>query len=339
MGWDAWNSFGCHVNEKLIEETADAMVSSGLRDAGYKYLVLDDCWMGGRDKHGTLLANPHTFPSGMKALGAYIHRRGLLFGIYETPNTVTCAVIWSGYPAKLGVGSAGREAQDAKTFASWGIDYLKYDHCKGDYDSFARMRDALRATGRPIFYSINPEFGQVARNRESPSLANSARVGEDIYPKWQAVVRLIDQGSAYAMFSQPGYFNDLDMLEVGNGMSQAEDRAHFAMWAIFASPLFAGNDVRTMKPQTKAILENREIIAVDQDPLGIQATLADEPTITTQVWSRPLAKKGTYAMALLNRGERSAQITVPWDWRVGFYGPARVRDLWTHNDLGIFDES
>jgi alpha-galactosidase len=336
MGWNAWNTFGCNVSEKLIKQVARAMVSSGLRDAGYKYLILDDCWMGGRDKHGNLIANRARFPSGMKALGEFIHSKGLLFGIYESPNTVTCAVIWSGYPAKLGVGSADHNQQDARTFASWGVDYLKYDHCKGDYDSFARMRDALRATGRPVLYSINPEFGQVPRSRELPSLANSARVGDDIYPGWAAVVRLIDEGSAYAMLSKPGYFNDLDMLEVGNGMSHAEDRAHFAMWAILASPLIAGNDIRSMTPQTKAILENRDIIAVDQDPLGVQATLADEPTPTTQIWSRPLVKKGTYAMVLLNRGEQPAKITVPWNWHVGFNGPARVRDLWTHKDLGVF---
>lgn len=337
MGWNAWNTFGCHVSEKLVKEIARAMVRTGLRDAGYKYLVLDDCWMGGRDKNGNLIANRARFPSGMKALGEFIHSKGLRFGIYESPNTVTCAVIWSGYPAKLGMGSAGHNQQDARTFASWGVDYLKYDHCKGDYNSFARMRDALRATGRPILYSINPEFGQVARSRELPMLANSARIGDDISPRWQSVVRLIDQGSAYAMLSEPGYFNDLDMLEVGNGMSQDEDRAHFAMWSILASPLLAGNDIRSMSGQTKAILENREIIAVDQDPLGVQATLADEPAPTTQIWSRPLAEKGTYAMVLLNRSEEPAQIEVPWNWHVGFYGPARVRDLWTHKDLGIFN--
>ncbi|HET7812787.1 MAG TPA: glycoside hydrolase family 27 protein [Candidatus Baltobacteraceae bacterium] len=337
MGWNAWNTFGCSVSEKLIKDIARTMVSSGLRDAGYKYLVLDDCWMGGRDEHGNLIANRTRFPSGMKALGAFIHSKGLLFGIYESPNTVTCAVIWSGYPAKLGTGSADHNQQDAKTFASWGVDYLKYDHCRGDYDSFARMRDALRAAGRPILYSINPEFGQVARSRELPFLANSARVGDDIFPKWQAVTRLIDEGSAYAMLSKPGYFNDLDMLEVGNGMSQAEDRAHFAMWAVLASPLLAGNDIRSMSPQTKAILENRELIAVDQDPLGVQATLADEPSSTTQIWSRPLAGKRTYAIVLLNRGDRAVTIDVPWNWHVGFQGPARVRDLWTHKDLGVFD--
>ncbi len=337
MGWDAWNAFGCDVNEKLIEEVADALVRSGLRDAGYRYLVLDDCWMGGRDRNGNLQANPQRFPSGMKALGDYIHARGLLFGIYETPNTITCAAIWSGYPAKLGVGSAGHERKDARTFASWGVDYLKYDHCQGDYNSFARMRDALRATGRPIVYSINPEFGQVARRRELPELANSARVADDIEPTWASVMRVLDQGSNLAPLSRPGFWNDFDMLEVGNGMSYTEARAHFAMWAMMASPLLAGNDVRKMSAQTRTILENREVIAVDQDPLGIQATLADEPTPTTQVWSRPLHVPGTYAIALLNRGNAPAEIRVGWNWHVGFAGPATVRDLWRHEDLGVFD--
>jgi len=338
MGWNAWNAFGCNVNEKLIHQIADAMVSTGMRDAGYKYLVLDDCWMGGRNASGELQANHKRFPSGMKAMGEYLHARGLLFGIYETPNKVTCAVIWSGYPETLGVGSAGHEAQDAKTFAAWGVDYLKYDHCEGDYASFARMRDALRATGRHIVYSINPEFGQYPLREHLPELANSARVADDVEPNWASIMRVLDEGSNLAMFSRPGFWNDFDMLEVGNGMSASEDRVHFSMWTMEASPLLAGNDIRSMSDRTRRILENREVIAIDQDPLGIAATLADEPSISTQVWTRPLAAPGSYAVAFLNRGGAPAKIGLTWNWHLGFRGPATVRDLWAHKDLGIFPE-
>ena len=336
VGWNAWNTFGCSVNENLIEQVADALVRSGMRDAGYRYLVLDDCWMGGRDKHGALLPNAARFPHGMKALGAYLHTRGLRFGIYESPNVVTCGVIYSGYPKTLGVGSLGHEDQDAQTFASWGVDYLKYDHCRGDDASFARMRDALKATGRPIVYSINPEIGIGQPRSELPTIANSARIGEDIAPDWDAVMHVLDEGVNLAIFAHPGFWNDFDMLEVGNGMSAVEDRAHFAMWAMMSSPLLAGNDVRTMSSTTKSILENREIIAINQDPLGEQALLADEPTPTTQIWVRRLASPGTYAIALLNRGPDAARIEVPWNWHVGFNGPASVRDLWDHKDLGTF---
>jgi alpha-galactosidase len=339
MGWNAWNTFGCNVNEKLIHQVADALVSSGMRDAGYRYLVLDDCWMGGRDASGALQANRARFPSGMKAMGDYLHARGLLFGIYETPNTVTCAAMYSGYPKTLGVGSAGHEMHDARTFASWGVDYLKYDHCSGDYASFAKMRDALRATGRSIVYSINPEFGQDPLREHLPQLANSARVADDVEPNWASIMRVLDTGSNLAMLSQPGFWNDFDMLEVGNGMSASEDRVHFSMWAMEASPLLAGNDVRTMTARTREILENREVIAIDQDRLGVAATLEGEPSISTQVWTRPLATPGTYAVAFLNRGDEPAIIGLRWNWHLGFAGPATVRDLWKHEDLGTFDKS
>ena len=338
MGWNDWNTFGCNVSETLVRQTADVIVQSGMRDAGYRYVVIDDCWIGGRGPDGRLRANSRRFPHGMKAIGDFLHARGLKFGIYETPNNVTCAVQWNGYPPSMGVGSRGNEPRDAQTFASWGVDYLKYDNCRGERASFWRMRDALKETGRPIVYSVNPEFRDMHDIEKLPSVANMARIGEDIDASWDSVLRLIDVGANYAMLAGPGFWNDFDMLEVGRGMKVTEDRAHFAMWAMLASPLLAGNDVRKMSEQTREILTNNEIIAVDQDSLGMQALLKDEGPATEQVWTRKLAAPDTYAVTFLNRGEKPAKMELAFVYLgMGYHPRARVRDLWKHRDLGVFN--
>ncbi|MGZ3516704.1 MAG: glycoside hydrolase family 27 protein [Vulcanimicrobiaceae bacterium] len=334
LGW--WNSFRCKVNERLVESTADAIVTSGMRDAGYRYVILDDCWMAGRDAHGRLIENRQRFPSGMAALGRYLHARGLKFGIYSSANTVTCAVIWDHYPKTLGTGSLGHEVDDARTFATWNVDYVKYDRCIGDTRSFATMRDALRKTGRAIVYSTNPEFAFNIDPRALPGLANLWRIAPDIFPTWSSVLSTLDAGSQYAVLAGPGHWNDFDMLEVGRGMTPAEDRAHFSMWAMEASPLIAGNDVRSQTVVTKAILTNREVIALDQDARGEQAVLREETGPGLQVWAKRLSEKNTYAVVLLNRTGQRRLMYVDWYYDLGFSGSASIRDLWQHADKGSF---
>ena len=344
MGWNSWNTFACdRLNETLAKEIADIFVSSGMKAVGYRYINLDDCWMDGRDSSGKLRWNTAKFPSGIPALADYIHEKGLKLGIYETPNTKTCSGLYGNTPGA--VGSLGHETADAQAFASWGVDYLKYDLCAGQRSGFAVMRDALRATGRPIFYSINPG------NQENdlcppskctlnlPTVANMWRIGFDIGPWWDAVTRLLDQNANLSSYAGPGHWNDPDMMEVGNGLNDTEGRAHFSLWAIMAAPLIAGNDLRSMSATTKAILTNSEVIAVDQDPLGIQGQVVASPGTDLQVWSKKLSGTNARAVVLFNRGSGSASITVRWT-SIGIpAGAATVRDLWSHTDLGSFNDS
>jgi alpha-galactosidase len=350
MGWNSWNTFECNISESLIEATADAMVSSGMQAAGYEYVNLDDCWMDGRDASGNLQWNASKFPSGIPALASYVHGKGLKLGIYETPNTVTCVGLYGAISPSVAVGSLGHEAQDALTFASWGVDYLKYDLCEGQRSSFAVMRDALRATGRPIVYSINPGNGTgdlcppnanppdgSACGLDLPSIANLWRIGFDINASWSSVTGLIDQDASLSRYAGPAHWNDPDMLEVGNGsLTLDEDKSHFSMWAMLAAPLLAGNDLRSMSADTKTVLTNAEVVAVDQDSLGAQATLAATPQSGLQVWSKPLTGDNVRAVALLNRNGDAASISANFA-QIGLSnGPADVRDLWAHADLGTF---
>jgi alpha-galactosidase len=340
MGWNSWNTFQCNISESLIEATADAMVSSGMQAAGYQYVNLDDCWMNGRDSSGNLQWNASKFPSGIPALAAYVHGKGLKIGIYETPNTETCVGIYGGISPSVAVGSLGHETADAKTFASWGIDFLKYDLCQGQRSDFATMRDALRASGRSIVYSINP--GNGADDVCPPntcslnlvSIANMWRIGFDINASWTSVMSLVDQDAALSSYAGPGHWNDPDMLEVGNGLAANEDQSHFSMWAMLAAPLLAGNDIRSMSSATRAVLTNSDVIAVDQDPLGAQGKLVATPATNLQVWSKTLSGTNARAVALLNRTSGSASIAVQWTTLGLPAGSASVRDLWSHTDLG-----
>ncbi|RKN47944.1 glycoside hydrolase family 27 protein [Micromonospora endolithica] len=324
MGWNTWNTFGCNINETLIRQTADAMVSSGMRDLGYQYVVVDDCWFNpNRDAAGNLQGDPGRFPSGMKALGDYIHARGLKFGIYQVPVDKTCAQYFGAYPGATG--SRGHEAQDARQFAAWGVDFLKYDWCspEGSIDeqvaTFARMRDALAATGRPIVYSINPNsiHAKTGPLRNWGDVANMWRTTEDITNAWNTgqtngypmgIQNIIDVTVPLASYARPGGFNDPDMMEVGRGgMTDTEMRSHFAMWAVMASPLIAGNDLRSMSAETRTILTNRNLIAINQDALGLQATQVSFDG-TRRVLAKRLAN-GDVAVALFNQGASSTTIS------------------------------
>jgi alpha-galactosidase len=344
MGWNSWNKFACDgLNETVVKKMADAFITSGMKDAGYQYVNLDDCWMDGRDTaSGKIKVNTKKFPSGIKALADYIHGKGLKIGLYSTPNTKTCTGLYSGYTG--GVGSLGYETIDAQTYAEWGIDYLKYDKCQGKLSAFAVMRDALRATGRPIVYSINPgDQGPYCTptncSIDLPKIANLWRIEFDINATWGSVIRLIDKNKPEWVGAGPGHWNDPDMLEVGNGLNDVEGRAHFSMWAIMASPLITGNDLSTMSATTKEILTNKEVIAVNQDPLGKQGRVVATPGTNLEVWSKEMTGTNVRAVALFNRGTAAASITVKWS-DIGIpAGSATVRDLWAAKDLGAFTDS
>ncbi|MER8002354.1 ricin-type beta-trefoil lectin domain protein [Streptomyces sp. NPDC095613] len=345
LGWNSWNSFGCdNVNETVIRQAADAMVSSGMRDAGYEYVVVDDCWFDPqRDAQGNLRAQPTRFPSGMRALGDYIHSRGLKFGIYQVPTERTCAQRVGSYPGSTG--SKGHEVQDANTFASWGVDYLKYDWCSPEgtreeqIARFTLMRDAVRATGRPIVYSINPNsFHAITGAAYNWSqVADLWRTTEDLLDIWQngntnsypmGVGNVVDINAPLAAQAGPGHWNDPDMLVVGRpGLTLTEARSHFALWALMAAPLMAGNDIRTMSADVSTILRNPRLLAVNQDPLGAGGRRVRDDG-ATEVFAKPLSD-GSVAVGLFNRGGGSTTITTTAA-QIGLSGGSfTLTDLWT----------
>lgn len=330
MGWNSWNFFGCNVSESLIKQMADAMVSSGMKDAGYQYIVIDDCWQVARDDSGYIVADPVRFPSGMKALADYVHSLGLKFGLYSCAGTHTCA----GRP-----GSKGYEYKDAKRYAEWGVDYLKYDWCytegQNSKASYQLMRNALEAAGRPIVFSIC-EWGSTQPWLWARGIGHLWRTTGDIQPTWESIMRILDLQVGLEKYAGPGGWNDPDMLEVGNGnLTLGENRAHFSLWCLLSAPLMAGNDLRRMRPEIRDILTNREVIAVNQDSLGIQGhKVRDDGEY--EVWSK-LLKDSSRAIILLNRSSKEKEITVHWK-EIGFDGEAvlRVRDLWKKEELGYF---
>jgi alpha-galactosidase len=341
MGWNSWNKFGCNVSEDLLKSMADGLVSSGMKDAGYQYVVIDDCWQVSRDADGNIVPDATRFPSGMKALGDYIHFKGLKFGIYSDAGEKTCA----GRP-----GSQGHEYQDAIIYAKWGVDYLKYDWChtgkRNAEEAYATMRDALKATGRPIVFSMC-EWGTAKPWQWAKDTGNLWRTTGDINDHWEGkkkwpdggccslgMLDILDLQVGLDSFAGPGHWNDPDMLEVGNGgMTATEYRAHFSLWCILNAPLIAGNDLRSMSPEIKEILTNREVIAVNQDPLGREAKRVWKDG-ELEVWAKPMSD-GSRAVLLLNRGAGEAEIAVPWTTLAyPEHLSASVRDLWAHKDLG-----
>jgi alpha-galactosidase len=334
MGWNSWNAFRTRIDDQTIRSIADAMVSSGMKRAGYEYINIDDGWQGRRDEKGVLQPNER-FPD-MKALADYVHSRGLKLGIYSSPGSRTCA----GYE-----GSYGYEQLDARTWAAWGFDYLKYDWCSaGRVFEESKMRpvyqlmgEALRATGRPIVYSLC-QYGRQNVQEWGPKVGgNSWRTTGDIRDQWDSMVQIGFSQNGLEKFAAPGHWNDPDMLEVGNtGMTPAEYRAHFSLWAILASPLLAGNDLRKMSDETKEILTNPEVIAVSQDPLGRQGyRIRQEEGV--EVWARPL-EEGAWAVGLFNTGKEPRKIAVRWQ-ELKLASKLKVRDLWAKRNVGTLQDS
>ncbi len=328
MGWNSWNLFAEKVDDQTVRGMADAMVSSGMKDAGYIYVNIDDTWEGVRDANGVLSTN-HKFPD-MKALADYVHSKGLKIGIYSGPGPRTCG----GYPA-----SYGHEEQDARMYAAWGIDYLKYDWCSADLiykddklqPVYQKMGDALHATGRPIVYSLC-EYGRGDVQKWGPEVGgNLWRTTGDIRDEWASMMDNIHKQVPTAPYAGPGHWNDPDMLEIGNGhMTDDEYRTHMGLWALTASPLLAGNDIRKMSDTTKSILLNKEVIAVDQDPLGKQASPVKNGNLET--WVKPL-KDGSVAVGVVNLDSAPANATVKAA-DLGLKGAVRsASDLWTHKDV------
>jgi alpha-galactosidase len=347
MGWNSWNYFASKVDDKGVRAAADQIVSTGMKDAGYIYVNIDDTWEGKRDEIGLLHTNDK-FPD-MKALADYVHSKGLKIGIYSGPGPKTCA----GYE-----GSLGHEEQDAKMYADWGIDYLKYDLCsfreavmsqQSPDDKAAQMRlmiaayekmgKALKATGRPIVYSLC-QYGWDAVWEWAPALGgNLWRSTGDIQPRWQSIYAILSQQEGLESYAGPGHWNDPDMLEVGNGkLSLAENRAHFSMWAMLAAPLLAGNDLPNMKPEINAILTNKDVIAIDQDKLGKQGRRVYSDG-EVDVWERDLSG-GAKVVAVLNAGS-DRYSTHPFHLslaKLGLHGAQKGEDLWTGKDVSLTED-
>ncbi|WP_404423702.1 glycoside hydrolase family 27 protein [Nibricoccus sp. IMCC34717] len=346
MGWNTWNTFESHISEQLLKETAETMIANGMRDAGYRYIVIDDCWsQRERDANGNLVADPVKFPSGMKALADYLHERGFKFGIYNCAGLRTCA----GFP-----GGWGHEFQDARTYASWGVDYLKYDWCENNganaKDAYARMSAALKAAGRPIVFSLC-EWGANKPWEWAEPIGHLWRTTGDIYDSydgrlsyssgWKVILdkqaTLVDAigPDGLAKFAGPGHWNDPDMLEVGNpGLTLAESRSHFSFWCILAAPLMAGNDIRHATPDIVSILTDKDAIAVNQDKAGKAGWRAlVDPSRNVEIWVRPLSE-GEWAVCVLNTASTDAEITIDWQRLHWIQGKFSVRDLWGKKAAG-----
>lgn len=330
MGWNSWNKFACNINEEIVRKQADAMAASGLKAAGYQYIVIDDCWQKSRDADGNIVADAERFPSGIKALADYVHAKGLKFGLYSDAGALTCG----GRP-----GSAGHEFQDAKQYARWGVDYLKYDWCytgtRNAEAAYTIMAKALRASGRDIVLSIC-EWGNNQPQRWAPAVGHLWRTTGDIFDAWSGkkeyslgMLEILDLQAELWRYAGPNGWNDPDMLEVGNGgMTTTEYETHFSMWAMLAAPLIAGNDLSKMDADTLRILTNKDVIAVDQDALG-QGARRIWKQGEQEIWSRPL-QGGDLAVVLLNRGAKELPMKVTW---AQLNLPQRltmdVKDLWS----------
>ena len=331
MGWNSWNIFGCDIDEKRIKEVADAIVQSGMRDLGYRYVNLDDCWQVARDPSGQIVADPARFPSGMKALADHVHSLGLLFGTYTCAGPLTC----QGRP-----GSFDYEVQDAITYAAWGVDFVKEDWCSAEKmdarERYRVMHDAILKSGRPMLLSIC-NWGRQQPWVFGREVGTMWRTTDDIGDTFMRMLINLETNWPLAPYTGPFGYNDPDMLEVGNGgMSADEYRAHFSLWAMMAAPLIAGNDVRTMTEETRSILLNEEVIAVDQDPsvvAGVKVRAGD-----VELWARPLTMPGGRAVVLFNKTETPVPGGFAFE-EVGLSGgEASVRDLWNHKDLGVFHD-
>lgn len=343
MGWNSWNKFGCNVSEKLIMDMADKMVETGMKDAGYQYIVIDDCWQVERDSLGFIQPDPDRFPHGMKYLADYVHSKGLKFGLYSCAGSYTC----QGRP-----GSRGHQFQDALMYAKWGVDYLKYDWCSDEGQNaqaaYATMSDAIKEAGRPIVLSIC-EWGENEPWKWGKGIGHLWRVTADIRDCYQClfdwggvgVLNVIDKMADLYPYAGPGHWNDAEMLEVGNGgMTKDEYITHFSMWCMLAAPLMAGNDLTKMDKDTHEILTNKEVIAVDQDSLGEQGRRFMDMG-EKEIWAKPLAN-GELAVCFMNRTEAPWNLDYNWHAQTIYFANEvnmrlneyKVRDLWKHKDIG-----
>ena len=350
MGWNSWNTFATNIDENLVKQTANIMVSSGMRDAGYTYIVLDDGWMAReRDENGNLVPDPKKFPGGMKALIDYVHSKGLKFGLYNCAGTKTCA----GYP-----GTRGYEYQDARFYASLGIDFLKYDWCNTEginaTEAYTTMSNALKTAGRPILFSLC-EWGDNQPWKWGEPLGNMWRISGDIYPcfdcefkhpeNWSSwgFMKIVDMRKGIRKYSGPDHWNDFDMMEVGNEMNDTEDKSHFSIWCMVASPLIAGNDFRSMSKETLEILTNKDMIAINQDKLGIQGFRYKNDN-GLETWVKPL-ENGDWSVAFLNRSEENKSINFNWKEHIikddifnletSFDSATYdIYDVWNHKKIG-----
>jgi alpha-galactosidase len=334
MGWNSWNHFACKVTAADVRSAADAIATNGMKDAGYVYVNIDDCWEGVRDEKGRIQTNQKF--GDMKVLVNYVHSKGLKIGIYSSPGPKTCA----GYE-----GSYGHEELDAQQYADWGFDYLKYDWCSAEkvyarsqmVAVYKKMHDALARTGRPMVFSLcQYGYGRVWSWGASVG-GNLWRTTEDISDHYDRMSVIGFDQNGLDPFAGPGHWNDPDMLEVGNGgMNHDEYLTHMSLWALLAAPLLAGNDLAKMTPETLSILTNKEVVAVDQDVKGVQGRrIAQQGPL--EVWVKPLSN-GAVAVGLFNRGESTNPITLNFK-DIGLQGSVKIRDLWQHKDLGGFSGS
>ncbi|MDR1504071.1 MAG: glycoside hydrolase family 27 protein [Prevotella sp.] len=350
MGWNSWNKFGCNVSEKLIKEMADAIVSSGMKDAGYEYVVIDDCWQTGRDEKGNIIVDKDHFPNGMKPVADYVHSLGLKFGIYSCAGSKTC----QGRP-----GSRGYQFQDARQYAKWGVDYLKYDWCYNEGQdakaAYKTMSDALKACGRPIVFSIC-EWGENKPWEWGKGIGHLWRITADIRDCYDCkfnwggvgVLQILDKALTINQYSGPGHWNDLEMLEIGNGgQTEHEYRSHFAIWSMMSAPLMAGNDIRNMDALTKEILLNKEAIAINQDKLGKTAfrfvTLNGIDILVKAL------SGGDVAFLFVNRNNFNIDLDYNWNFDTVYdeslengslymkRTPRKIKNIWTQQEMGTTD--
>lgn len=334
MGWNSWNRFGCDVSESLIMEMTDAMVESGMKEAGYTYIVIDDCWQVGRDENGKIIVDPERFPAGMKALADYVHSKGLKFGIYSCAGTHTC----QGRP-----GSHGYEDSDAETYAGWGVDYLKYDFCNArginQQKAYTDMSKALAKSGRPVVFSLC-EWGTSRPWSWAKDVGHLWRTTFDILDCWNCLhdstgmdwVRILDMQEGLEKYAGPDHWNDPDMLQVGNGnMTPDEYRAHFSFWCLLAAPLMAGNDLRDMDVFTQNILLNQDAISVNQDKAGIQGHKVYDDS-DFEIWSKE-QDNGDLAVIFFNRNSKRQNYPALWE-KLGIKENMSVYDIWEHKEVG-----
>jgi len=343
MGWASWNNFGVKITESIIKEQADRMISTGLAKAGYKYINIDDGFFNGRYKDGTLCIDSIKFPHGMKALADYIHSKGLKAGIYSEAGSYTCGSVYNGQAGGVGAGMYNHDQQDMDLFLkTWGYDFLKVDFCSGkeqlldEKTRYSEIKTAINNTGRTdISYNVcRWQFP----GPWVTTLANSWRISEDISASWNSIMSVIDKNTFLAPFASQGHYNDMDMLEVGRGMTTEEDKSHFSMWCMLSSPLVLGNNLATITPQTIETLTNAEVIAVNQDTTGLQAHLVSDNRYGLQVWAKHLNGKQSreIAVVLFNRSAVASNISVKWR-DLNLTGTVSIRDLWMHRNLESLD--